>query len=122
MAMGMTRLMTESVRWAVGAALLVACSGEIGSSGGGPGGNGGPSGGGQPNGGAPGGGAPGGGGAPAGARLLHPPPAPPPTNGLHKLAAWEFANSLQNLRGIDVPLSAVAVDTRIGCFATVRAS
>jgi hypothetical protein len=42
--------------------------------------------------------------------------------GLHKLTSWEFANSVQDLLGSDVPLAAVEADTLINGFATVGAS
>jgi hypothetical protein len=116
------RLLIESLTVTIGAALLVGCSGQIGSSSGGPGGE---TGGGPPSGGPPGGGPSGGvgGGATSGAGLLNLPSGPLPTNGLHKLTAWEFANSLQDLLGgNDVPLSPVEVDSLIGGFATVGAS
>src|SRR5947208_2647349 len=115
------RLLIESLTVTVGAALLVGCSGQIGSSSGGPGGE---TGGGPPNGAPPNGGPSGGvgGGATSGAGVLNLPAGPLPTNGLHKLTAWEFANSLQDVLGSDVPLSPVEVDSLIGGFATVGAS
>jgi len=118
------RLLTDSLRVAIGATLLCGCSGEIGPSNGGPGGPGSVMGGGPPTGGPPMGGPAGGGsgGSPSGAGLLNLPSGPLPTNGLHKLTAWEFANSLHDLLGSDVPLSPVEVDTLIGGFATVGAS
>ncbi|MEA2697001.1 MAG: hypothetical protein QOI66_1272 [Myxococcales bacterium] len=116
--MSIKRLLIESLTVALGAALVVGCSGQIGSANGGPGGV---TGGGPPNGGPPSGG--GGGGATSGAGLLDLPSSPLPTNGLHKLTAWEFANSLQDLLGgSGVPLSPVEVDTLIGGFATVGGS
>jgi hypothetical protein len=45
-----------------------------------------------------------------------------PTTGLHKLTAWEFANSLQDLLGSGVPLAPVEADTIINGFATVGAT
>jgi hypothetical protein len=54
--------------------------------------------------------------------LLNLPASPLPTTGLHKLTAWEFANSLQDLLGSGVPLAPVEADTLINGFATVGAS
>ncbi len=56
------------------------------------------------------------------ASLLNLPAAPLPTTALHKLTAWEFANSVEDLLGSDVPLSPVEADTLIGGFATVGSS
>jgi hypothetical protein len=56
------------------------------------------------------------------ASLLNLPAAPLPTTGLHKLTAWEFANSVQDLLGSGVPLAPVEADTLINGFATVGAS
>jgi hypothetical protein len=56
------------------------------------------------------------------ATLLSLPSTPLPTTGLHKLTAWEFANSLQDLLGSDVPLAPVEADTLINGFATVGAT
>jgi hypothetical protein len=47
---------------------------------------------------------------------------PLPTTGLHKLTAWEFTNSVQDLLGAGVPLAPVEVDTFIDGFATVGAT
>jgi len=47
---------------------------------------------------------------------------PVSTASLHKLTAWEFANSMRDLLGSDVPLAPVEQDTLIGGFATVGAS
>jgi hypothetical protein len=116
------RLLIDSLTVTIGAALLVGCSGDIGWSNGGPSGA---TGGGQPNGGTPNSGQPSGagGGTPtSGAGLLNLPSAALPANGLHKLTAWEFSNSLQDLLGSAGPLSPVEVDTLIGGFATVGAS
>jgi hypothetical protein len=49
-------------------------------------------------------------------------PSAPATTGLHKLTAWEFANSLQDLLGNAVPLAPVEADTIINGFATVGAT
>jgi hypothetical protein len=115
-------------------ALASACSGQIGKPAGGGSGttaaNGGSSGG-TPSGtgigssggtgiGSSGGGA--GSGVTAPPSLLTLPASPLPTTGLHKLTAWEFANSVQDLLGRGVPLSPVEADTLIGGFATVGAS
>ncbi|HEY3667090.1 MAG TPA: DUF1592 domain-containing protein, partial [Polyangiaceae bacterium] len=54
--------------------------------------------------------------------LLNLPSSPLPTRGMHKLTAWEFANSVQDLLGSGVPLAAVEQDTLIGGFATVGAT
>ncbi|HEY1536328.1 MAG TPA: DUF1595 domain-containing protein, partial [Polyangiaceae bacterium] len=54
--------------------------------------------------------------------LLNLPSSPLPTFGLHKLTAWEFANSVQDLLGSGVPLAPVEQDTLIGGFATVGAT
>ncbi len=54
--------------------------------------------------------------------LLDLPSSPLPTTGLHKLTAWEFANSLQDLLGSGVPLAPVEADTLINGFATVGAT
>jgi len=54
--------------------------------------------------------------------LLNLPSSPLPTRGMHKLTAWEFANSVQDLLGKDVPLAPVEEDTLIGGFATVGAT
>jgi hypothetical protein len=56
------------------------------------------------------------------AALLSLPSTPLPTTGLHKLTAWEFANSLQDLLGSGVPLAPVEPDTLINGFATVGAT
>jgi hypothetical protein len=61
-------------------------------------------------------------GTPSPADVLNLPSAPLPTTGLHRLTAWEFTNSLQDLLGKDVPLAPVEADTLIGGFATVGAS
>jgi hypothetical protein len=47
---------------------------------------------------------------------------PAATTGLHKLTAWEFANSMQDLLGSAVPLAPVEADTIINGFATVGAT
>jgi hypothetical protein len=62
------------------------------------------------------------GGAASAAALLNLPAAPLPAMGLHKLTAWEFANSVQDLLGTGVPLAPVEADTLINGFATVGAS
>jgi hypothetical protein len=56
------------------------------------------------------------------ASILNLPAAPLSTAGLHRLTAWEFSNSLQDLLGHDVPLAPVEADTLVGGFATVGAS
>jgi hypothetical protein len=56
------------------------------------------------------------------ASVLNLPAAPLSTAGLHRLTAWEFSNSLQDLLGHDVPLAPVEADTLVGGFATVGAS
>ncbi|HEY2902352.1 MAG TPA: DUF1592 domain-containing protein [Polyangia bacterium] len=56
------------------------------------------------------------------AALLSLPSLPVPTTGLHKLTAWEFANSLKDLLGNSVPLAPVEADTLINSFATVGAT
>jgi uncharacterized protein DUF1592/uncharacterized protein DUF1588/uncharacterized protein DUF1595/uncharacterized protein DUF1585 len=56
------------------------------------------------------------------ASLLNLASSPLPTTGLHKLTAWEFANSLQDLLGSGVPLAPVEADTLINGFATVGAA
>jgi hypothetical protein len=56
------------------------------------------------------------------ASLLSLPTSPLPSTALHKLTAWEFANSVQDLLGSDVPLAPVEADTLVGGFATVGAS
>jgi hypothetical protein len=56
------------------------------------------------------------------AGLLNLPSAPLSTTGLHRLTAWEFTNSLQDLLGQNVPLAPVEADTLVGGFATVGAS
>jgi hypothetical protein len=56
------------------------------------------------------------------ASLLNLSSAPLSTTSLHKLTAWEFANSVEDLLGSNVPLSPVEADTLIGGFATVGAS
>ena len=56
------------------------------------------------------------------ASLLSLPASPLPSTALHKLTAWEFANSVQDLLGNDVPLAPVEADTLVGGFATVGAS
>jgi hypothetical protein len=56
------------------------------------------------------------------ASLLNLPGSPLPTTSLHKLTAFEFANSMQDLLGSGVPLAPVEADTLIGGFATVGAS
>ena len=61
-------------------------------------------------------------GAGGAASLLNLPGSPLPTTSLHKLTAFEFANSMQDLLGSDVPLAPVEQDTYIGGFATVGAS
>ena len=54
--------------------------------------------------------------------LLNLPSSPVPTRGMHKLTAWEFTNSVQDLLGSGVPLAPVEQDTLIGGFATVGAT
>jgi Protein of unknown function (DUF1592)/Protein of unknown function (DUF1588)/Protein of unknown function (DUF1595)/Protein of unknown function (DUF1585) len=118
---------------ALGCVLAAACTGNIGTGGGSPGQGTGTPGAGSSTGatgGSPGastgGGGSGGGnaGAPVTgpASLLNLPASPLPGTLLHKLTAWEFANSLQDLLGSGVPLSPVEADTLIGGFATVGAS
>jgi hypothetical protein len=123
---------------ALGCVLTAACTGNIG--GGSPGqgtgtsggsgtgmtgGSAGTGGGGAGGGGAAGGGAGGAGGGGAAAPvtgpagLLNLPAMPLPGTLLHRLTAWEFANSMRDLLGSGVPLSPVEVDTVIGGFATV---
>src|SRR5882724_4053881 len=56
------------------------------------------------------------------AALLGLPASPVHATSLHKLTAWEFANSMQDLLGSGVPLAPVEADTLIGGFATVGGS
>jgi hypothetical protein len=58
----------------------------------------------------------------SGVSLLNLPASPLTAAGLHRLTAWEFANSLQDLLGGGVPLAPVEADTLVGGFATVGAS
>src|SRR5260370_16777453 len=130
------RLSAKMGPLALGCVLAAACTGNIGTRSGSPGqGPGKPgavsspgaTGGSRATGGSPGTGTGGGGsgggnaGAPATgpAGLLNLPATPLPRTLLHRLTAWEFANSLQDLLGSKVPLSSVEVDTVIGGFATV---
>jgi len=56
------------------------------------------------------------------ASVLNLPTAPLPGTLLHRLTAWEFTNSMQDLLGSAVPLAPVEADTLVGGFATVGAS
>jgi hypothetical protein len=103
---------------ALGCVLAAACTGNIG--GGSPGQATGTPGGGSGTGATGGAGGAGAVGPVTGpASLLNLPASPLPGTLLHRLTAWEFANSLQDLLGSGVPLSPVEVDTVIGGFATV---
>ncbi len=56
------------------------------------------------------------------ASVLNLPSNPLPATLLHRLTAWEFTNSMQDLLGSAVPLAPVEADTLVGGFATVGAS
>jgi hypothetical protein len=109
-------------------ALTGACTGQVSPPAGAGSGPGGTSTGGSPGTGSPSSGGPSSGGAgattaPQGkASLLNLPTAPVSATGLHRLTAWEFTNSMQDLLGPAVPLAPVEADTLIGGFASVGAS